>query len=110
MKAPVEIPDGLMAFTVNGVTFALDPIEAHRAIATIERATEGLRNFEYADRFAEWVAGQTEGAVTLTTAQADWLIDHVRVEYVAAKKAVVSRLNSLSSTAPAPAPSTPDSD
>jgi hypothetical protein len=59
MQAPVEIPDAYMAFTLGGVTFALDPIEAHRAIFAIEKATEGQGNFEYADRFAAWIAAST---------------------------------------------------
>lgn len=104
------IPDGLVIFeTVSGASFRLDLLEA---VAEANRigtvcAAEGVGNFEYARRFGAWVLAQA--GVTLTTGEADFLFDRVRVLYAAQKK---TRLDPLlggdsSPTLPSSSASTP---
>lgn len=102
----LKIPDGLTTFELpNGGSFGLDIIDVCKAIDRISNECEGKTNYEYLDLFIDYIRKQTQGAVMLSPSQADWLIDHIRLERSRQKKTVADALRSLTYTASTPSDS-----
>lgn len=100
----VEIPDGRTIFQLNQgngpLLFRLDLVEAVRQCNEISAACQGKANFEHLDAFAAWV--REHAGVTLGYAEADWLWDHVHLEYARQKKSRAAGLTSPASMASIP--------
>lgn len=110
MSDSIKLPTGLTTIELpGGGSFGIDLIDVCKAIDKISVECEGKANYEYLDLFIAWVSEATNGAVTLNSAQADWLIDNVRLERARQKKAVVATLNLLNSMGSTPSPSPPPS-
>lgn len=96
----LKIPSGLTTFELpDGGSFSIDIIDVCKAIDRISEECKDKTNYEYLDSFIAYIQSVTEGTVTLNSAQADWLIDNVRLERSRQKKAVADALKSLSFTA-----------
>ena len=87
------IPDGRYTFQIGEQSFQIDPIDALQEIDRIVELRKNCVNYEHLDDFRQWLI--TTAGIELTRTQADWLMDHLRGEYLRGKAERAASLNSL---------------
>ena len=89
------IPDGKMYFQppTGGEPWGVCLIDAVEKINEITLARQGAGDFAHITDFQAWVKAQ--GGPDLNRDQADWLMCHLREEYLRRKKSHFDMLNSL---------------
>ncbi len=101
-----EVP-GPLRLAVRGHGFQLDLLDTIYALSDLadQVRNAGGTHRDYLDQVRGYVQAQT--SVTLTYGEADWLNDHLELEYASAKKkrrdSIAAALTSPSSTASTPA-------
>lgn len=93
-----------VAYGGGKLSVTLDMLDAYREIGRCIDATKDGRDFEYAQKFQEWVKAATGTEVPLSVADA--LFDAVQTEFLRQKK---GRIDLLNSALPTPASTSPAS-
>lgn len=101
----LRIPEGHTFQIGDKPPFTLDIVDALQELNRISRECQaaGANDFEYADKFRDWLEKQT--GQKFTKGQADRIADACKMEFAREKKAVQEALSSPNSSDPPPSSS-----